>query len=122
MKPGDTVTVHSLSGRADLNGKQAKLLYYAKDAARWAVELMDGESVRVREQNLKECHEGVMDAERNDDEDAGVYVKANLNGHDMAIDPARLKRDFDVSCMLHRITQNFVASKMLYNTICPGLV
>jgi hypothetical protein len=53
LDAGGHARLTGLSGRADLNGGEARLLHFAPEAGRWAVE-MDGsrEAVRVKEANL----------------------------------------------------------------------
>ena len=97
---GIRVRISGLNGRADLNEKTAKLLRFDAEASRWEV-LVAGtkEQVRIKEANLTPLRPAPVQQtakdEEADDEDCGVYVKAKLKGQDVAIDPKKLKVEFE---------------------------
>lgn len=92
LKAGGRAKIDGLVSRSDLNGKVAKLLNWDKPAGRWGV-CVDGtdEMVRVK----VECLTGVAIDDIDKDEDTGVYVHAQLNGRKVAVDPGKLKKQFE---------------------------
>lgn len=93
LHAGCTATIGGLVGRADLNGKIAKLLHFDEAAGRWAVEVV-GEKVRVKVANLTLRAAALAEA-GDEGEDSGVYVNATLNGKTVAVDPGLLKKRFE---------------------------
>jgi hypothetical protein len=87
---GVRARIDGLSGRADLNGKTAKLLRYDRDAARWEVEVAGTrEGVRIREANLTPVRQPKQS------EQTGVYVNMTVDGRTVSIEPGALKRKFE---------------------------
>ncbi len=97
-REGDTAVVRGLEARRDLNGASARLLAYDADKQRWAVQILShsSERVRVRAHNLHAPHQSQSRASEptEEDDEAGVYVRASLGGKRVAIDPAALKSRF----------------------------
>eukprot|EP00324_Dicrateria_rotunda_P004860 CAMPEP_0206155604 /NCGR_PEP_ID=MMETSP1474-20131121/2231_1 /ASSEMBLY_ACC=CAM_ASM_001110 /TAXON_ID=97495 /ORGANISM="Imantonia sp., Strain RCC918" /LENGTH=196 /DNA_ID=CAMNT_0053554311 /DNA_START=71 /DNA_END=662 /DNA_ORIENTATION=- len=93
---GGKARVEGLVGRADLNGLTVVLLGFFEDVGRWGVCTPTGEQVRVKVANLVALEappEGKPENEEEDD--SGVYVNATLNGRSVAIDPKKLKVEFE---------------------------
>ena len=96
LHDGCTARVDGLVSRADLNGTTVKLLHFVEDAGRWAVETPKRgshapERLRVKVENLAFVYAAPPEGE---EEDCGVYVNANLNGRQVAVDPGALKKRF----------------------------
>ena len=84
LAKGQVVTIENLEKRGDLNGKKATLLAYVPDVDRWCIQVQGtNEQVRVKTKNLEKS-----------DDSSGVYVKANVDGKEIVLDPAELKKEF----------------------------
>ena len=101
LRVGVRCYIEGLQARSDLNGKTAKLISWADDAGRWAVEVAGTkEGVRVKPANLKPVRSAqatptaTTTTEDEEEEDSGVYVHARINGEKVAIDPKHLKQQF----------------------------
>jgi hypothetical protein len=97
IEPRCRVRIDGLKARPDLNGTEGEALSYHADAGRWGVKCdAGGELVRVREANLTVVAAAPAEevAATAEEEESGVYVKAHLNGKQVALDPGHLKRQF----------------------------
>uniref|UniRef100_A0A7S4BX12 TolA protein n=1 Tax=Chrysotila carterae TaxID=13221 RepID=A0A7S4BX12_CHRCT len=89
---GGRARLKGLAKRADLNGKEVKVLKFFPSASRWGVQCVgSGEGLKVKAENLTPLGENEAVEE---EEDSGVYVNARLGDKNVAIDPAELKRRF----------------------------
>jgi len=60
LRPGLTVSIHSLTGAAELNGQVATCKQFDAEKSRWTVQLTGGELKALRPENLQPKKTNVM--------------------------------------------------------------
>ena len=103
LQKGDYAELLGLQSRADLNGKQVRILQWVEDKGRWAVQVVAGtkELMRVKPDNLMKVEKKPEAEAEPTDEEIGVFVNANYNGQNVAIEPGKLKKKF------HSVVQKY---------------